>query len=102
LTTAVPSIASRRIFFQRCFYLFVALLVLVADAPLFEPTPNGRIAINLINLFVIVAAVSTLGRSVASFVVVLLLAVVVEQLVGALFVSILIARLAGVYPPRRR
>ena len=29
-------------------------------------------------------------------------AVVVEQLVGALFLAILIARLAGVYPPQRR
>jgi hypothetical protein len=27
--------------------------------------------------------------------------VVVEQLVGTLFLAILIARLAGVYPPRR-
>jgi hypothetical protein len=63
-----------RIFFQRCFYLFVALLLLIAVAPLIEPTPNGRIAINVISLFVIVAAVATLGRTVGSFVIALLLA----------------------------
>jgi hypothetical protein len=64
-----------RIFFQRCFYLFVALLVLVAGAPLIEPTPHGRIAVNFISVFVIVAAVATLGRTAGSFVIALLLAV---------------------------
>ena len=60
---------------QRCFYLFVALLVLVAGAPLIEPTPHGRIAVNFISVFVIVAAVATLGRTAGSFVIALLLAV---------------------------
>jgi hypothetical protein len=64
-----------RIFFQRCFYLFVALLVLVAVAPLIEPTPNGRIAVNVISLFVIGAAVATLGRTAGSFVLAVVLAV---------------------------
>jgi hypothetical protein len=63
-----------RIFFQRCFYLFVALLVLVAGVPLIEPTPHGRIAVNFISLFVIVAAAATLGRTAVSFVIALLLA----------------------------
>lgn len=64
-----------RIFFQRCFYLFAAMLALVAVAPLVEPTPNGRFATNLISVFVIVAAVATLGRNVSSFVIALLLAI---------------------------
>ena len=64
-----------RIFFQRCFYLFVALLVLVVVTPLIDPTPNGRIAINVISLFVIVSAVATLGQRVGSFVLAVLLAV---------------------------
>ena len=64
-----------RIFLQRCFYLFVVLLVLISVAPLIEPTPNGRIAIHVISLFVIVAAVATLGRTVGSFVLAVLLAV---------------------------
>jgi len=67
--------ALARIFFQRCFYLFMAVLVLVTIAPLIEPTPNGRIALNLLSVFVVVAAVAALGRTVGSFVVALLLAI---------------------------
>src|SRR6516165_1709842 len=63
-----------RIFFQRCFYLFVALLVLVVVAPLIEPTPTGRLLVNALNLLIVVAAVATLGRTVVSFVIALLLA----------------------------
>jgi len=64
-----------RIFFQRCFYLFVLLLALIAIAPFVEPTPRGRLVIGLINGFVVVATVAAVGRSVLSFVTVLLLAV---------------------------
>ncbi len=64
-----------RIFFQRCFYLFVALLVLVTVAPLIEPTANGRIVLNLISVFVVVSAVAALGRTVGSFVIALLLGI---------------------------
>lgn len=63
-----------RLFFQRCFYLFVALLLLVAVAPLITPTPNGRLALNVVNLFVVVAAVATLGHSLRSFIFAMLLA----------------------------
>lgn len=64
-----------RIFFQRCFFLFVALLLLISGAPLIEPTPNGRIALNVVNLLVVVAAVATVGLSALSFLIALLLAV---------------------------
>ena len=63
-----------RIFFQRCFFLFIALLLLVAGAPLIESTPTGRLALNVVNLLVVVAAVATVGLSVLSFVIALLLA----------------------------
>ncbi len=63
-----------RIFFQRCFYLFIALLLLVAGAPLIEATPTGRLALNVVNLLVVVAAVATVGLSTLSFVIALLLA----------------------------
>ena len=62
-----------RVFFQRCFYLFFAVLLLVAGAPLIEPTASGRLALNAVNVFVVIAAVAAVGRSVLSFVVVLLL-----------------------------
>ena len=37
-----------RIFYQRCFYLFLVLLALVAGVPFIEPTPSGRFAVNLL------------------------------------------------------
>ena len=63
-----------RVFFQRCFYLFMALLLLVAGAPLIDATPTGRLTLNIVSLLVVVAAVATLGRSMLSFVIALLLA----------------------------
>jgi hypothetical protein len=64
-----------RIFFQRCFYLFVVLLALIAVVPFVEPTAKGRMLVGLINVFVVIATVAAVGRSVLSFVIVLLLAV---------------------------
>ena len=72
ITTARAALG--RIFFQRCFYLFIALLLLVASAPLIEGTPSGRLTLNVVNLLVVVAAVATVGLSVLSFVIALLLA----------------------------
>jgi hypothetical protein len=63
-----------RIFFQRCFYLFVALLVLITVVPFLEDTQRGRIAVNLANLFIVVAAVAAVGRSPVSFLIAVLLA----------------------------
>ena len=64
-----------RVFFQRCFWLFVLLLTLVAVVPFVEPTPMGRLLIAGINAFLVVATVAAVGRTVLSFVIVLLLAV---------------------------
>lgn len=58
--------ALSRIFFQRCFYLFVLLLVLIAAVSFLPASDGGRLLINGVTLFA----------------------------------AILIARLAGVYPPR--
>jgi len=62
-----------RVFFQRCFYLFFAVLLLVAGAPLVEPTTGGRLALNVVNVLIVIAAVAAVGRSALSFVIVLLL-----------------------------
>jgi hypothetical protein len=64
-----------RVFFQRCFYLFVVLLALIAVVPFVPPTPLGRYVVAGINAFVVVATVAAVGRTVLSFVIVLLLAV---------------------------
>ena len=74
MAIAIARDALGRIFLQRCFYLFVALMLLVAGAPLIEPTPTGRLTLNIVNLLVVVATVATVGLSMLSFVIALLLA----------------------------
>jgi hypothetical protein len=63
-----------RIFLQRCFYLFMLLLLLVAIVPFVEPTPRGRLLIGAVNAFLVLAATATVGRTLLSFVIALLLA----------------------------
>lgn len=62
------------VFHQRCFWLFVALALLVALAPLLSVSMRGRIAANLINVLVLVTALATLSRSLFPFLLALLLA----------------------------
>jgi hypothetical protein len=66
--------ALAQVFFQRCFYLFVAVLALIMTVLLFEPTPHARVLLNAANLLVVVAAVAAVGRTQLSFVIALLLA----------------------------
>jgi hypothetical protein len=66
--------ALAQVFFQRCFYLFVAVLALIMAVLLLEPSPRGRITLNVGNLVVVVAAVAAVGRTQLSFVIALLLA----------------------------
>lgn len=55
------------LFTQRCFYLLVALLVLVAVGPVLLESERGRILTNSINLFILIAAVAAVGRTTVSF-----------------------------------
>jgi hypothetical protein len=64
-----------RIFFQRCFYLFVVLLAFDAVVPFIDLGPHGKFLISLLNSLVIVSAVAAVGRTVLSFVIVSLLAI---------------------------
>ena len=64
-----------RLFYQRCFYLFLVLLALIVGVPFIEPTRLGRIVVNLSGTLVVIAAVAAVGRTVLSFVIALLLAV---------------------------
>src|SRR5512134_2993218 len=66
--------ALAQVFFQRCFYLFVAVLALIIAVLLLEPAPRGRVLLNAGNLLVVVAAVAAVGRTQLSFVIALLLA----------------------------
>ena len=63
-----------RLFYGRCFYLFVTMLVLVALAPYVEAQRSGLMIRYLVSALVMVAAASAVGRSIVSFLVVLALA----------------------------
>ena len=43
--------ALSRIFYQRCFYLFVVLLVLIAIVPFVPGTEHGRLLLNVSTCF---------------------------------------------------
>jgi hypothetical protein len=62
-----------RIFYQRCFYLFVFLLALIAVVPFVQPTDFGRLVLNAANMFLLISTIAAVGRTTMSFVVSLLL-----------------------------
>ena len=64
-----------RIFYQRCFYLFLVLLALIVGVPFIEPTPAGRFLVNVTGTAVVIAAVATVGRTRLSFIIAFLLAI---------------------------
>jgi hypothetical protein len=64
-----------RVFNQRCFYLFVSLLALIIAVPFALESQQGRLAISLVQVFVLISAVAAVGRTVMPFVIALLLAI---------------------------
>jgi hypothetical protein len=62
------------VFTQRCFYLFAVLLIFDTVLPFVEPGPQGRFIVALFDCLVVVCAVAAVGRTVLSFIIVLLLA----------------------------
>ncbi len=67
--------ALRRVFLQRCFYLFVTLLALIAAAPFNDATPSGVLITNLIDTSIVLCGVAAVGRSMLPLVITLCLAV---------------------------
>jgi len=67
--------ALSRIFYQRCFWLFFVLIVLIAAVSFAPHTDRGRLVLNAINAFMLIATFSAVARSTLSFVIALLLAV---------------------------
>jgi len=63
-----------RIFTQRCFYLFIVLLAMVTLLPFLNQGTNERTLASAMNAFVMIATVAAVGRTVTSFLLVLLLA----------------------------
>jgi hypothetical protein len=51
------------VFTQRCFYLFAAMLLFIFAVPFLTESWNGRIAGNIVNVFVLLAATAAVSRS---------------------------------------
>jgi len=64
-----------RIFSQRCFWLFAVLLVLIGAVTFVPASDRGRLFLNGINMFLLIATVAAVGRRTLSFAIALLLAV---------------------------
>ncbi len=67
--------ALSRIFYQRCFWLFVVLVVLIGAVSFVPASDAGRLVLNAVNMFLLIATVAAVGRTTVSFTIALLLAV---------------------------
>ena len=64
-----------RIFRQRCFYLFLSMLVLIVVAPFLTETLHGRVLVQAAEVLVLIASVAAVGRTTLPFVIALLLGI---------------------------
>ncbi len=80
----IPRAALRRVFFQRCFFLFMVLLTLIGVSPFMEGT-QGNYLLAGFNAFVVLAAAAALGRTALSF---LLIFCLIGGAVGLRFASL--------------
>jgi hypothetical protein len=78
-----PRAALRRVFLQRCCYLFMVLLLLIGVSPFMEGT-RGTYLLAGFNAFVVLAAAAALGRTALSF---LLVFCLIAGAVGLRFAS---------------
>ena len=67
--------ALSRIFYQRCFWLFALLVVLIGAVSFVPSTDHGRLLLNAVNMFLLIATVAAVGRTTLSFIIALLLAI---------------------------
>jgi hypothetical protein len=67
--------ALSRIFYQRCFWLFVVLLTLIGAMSFVPASDSGRLILNVVNMFLVIATVAAVGRTTLSFVITLILAI---------------------------
>jgi len=66
--------ALSHIFHQRCFWLFIVLLLLIVAVSFVPANDHGRLVVNAVNVFVLIATVAAVGRTTLSFVIAVLLA----------------------------
>src|SRR4051812_44587535 len=62
------------IFYQRCFWLFISLVVLIGAVSFVPATDQGRLYLNGVSMFLLIATVAAVGRTTWSFVIALFLA----------------------------
>jgi hypothetical protein len=67
--------ALSRILYQRCFWLFTVLVVLIGAVAFVPPTDHGRLVVNAVNMVLLIATIAAVGRTTLSFVIALLLAI---------------------------
>ena len=67
--------AMSRIFYQRCFWLFVVLIALLVAVSFVPEGDNGRLVVSMVNMFLLIATVAAVGRTTMPFVIAILLAV---------------------------
>ena len=67
--------ALSRIFYQRCFWLFAALVGVIAAVSFVPASDQGRLVVSVVNMFLLIATVAAVGRTTLSFVIALLLAI---------------------------
>ena len=67
--------ALARIFYQRCFWLFGVLVTLIGAVSFVPANDSGRLVLNVVNMFLLIATVAAVGRTTLSFVIALSLAV---------------------------
>lgn len=63
------------IFYQRCFWLFAALLVLIGAVSFVPGSDHGRLILSSVNMFLLIATVAAVGRTRLAFVIALLLSI---------------------------
>src|SRR5690348_7589629 len=64
-----------RIFGQRCFYLFLSILILIVAAPFLTETVHGRVLVQAGQVLVLIASVAAVGRTTIPFVIALLIGI---------------------------
>jgi hypothetical protein len=73
LTTTREALS--RLFYQRCFWLFGVLVVLIGAVSFVPPSDSGRLVLNVVNMFLVIATVAAVGRTTPPFVMALALAI---------------------------
>jgi hypothetical protein len=75
--TAIGQLQSHvgRIYYQRCFYLFLSLVALIGVAPWVDDSAQGRVVLTVAQATILIASVAAVGRTPMPFVIALLLGI---------------------------